>query len=101
MHSLVVSRDGGVWSWGTASHGRLGYPADKSMPVDERYNQQYQPCPRRVDKLGEVKIVQGAGAASSEKTYSPAGDYSQLGLVAAARLNWDSCCFAIVLLLLL
>jgi alpha-tubulin suppressor-like RCC1 family protein len=53
--SLAFTDEGELYSWGCASHGRLGLNIDiKALPFDE---QPYQPIPTLVDTLKGKKIV--------------------------------------------
>lgn len=98
MHALVVARDGSVWTWGTASNGRLGYAVDREMPVDERVQQPYQPTPRRVERLVGTHIVQGSVGdwhslcvAEDGRVFSwGSGEYGRLGMADTMDLPKDA-----------
>lgn len=58
-HSLAVSADGRLFSWGSASSGRLGLSNVKNMQKDAS-GDPYQASPRLVEALAGVRVVQAS-----------------------------------------
>lgn len=56
-HSLGLTEEGRVYTWGGASYGRLGHADLSSMPLDSD-GDPYQPIPKLVDDLCGVRVVQ-------------------------------------------
>ena len=56
-HSLALTEEGRVYTWGGASYGRLGHPDLSSMPLDAD-GDPYQPSPMMVEELSGVKVTQ-------------------------------------------
>lgn len=86
-HSLAVSRDGSVWSWGGDFNGELGL---RDTPLEHCFGWfPYKPCglkPRKIDSLNSVASV-SAGFNHSEALKSDgslwtwgSNDYRELGL---------------------
>jgi len=59
LHSVAVTDQGLVYSWGLASFGRLGHSDVSSMPVDDD-GDHYQPVPLAIKVLKNKHIVQVA-----------------------------------------
>ena len=56
-HTVAVDIRGNVYSWGASACGQLGLSSMRDLPTDiEGYP--YQPTPRIVDLLSNIKIVQ-------------------------------------------
>ncbi len=56
-HTVAVDIKGNVYSWGASACGQLGLASMKDLPTDvEGYP--YQPTPRIVELLINVRVVQ-------------------------------------------
>jgi alpha-tubulin suppressor-like RCC1 family protein len=56
-HSLALTEQGRVYTWGGASYGRLGHADLSNMPLDADEDP-YQPTPRVVEDLYGINVVQ-------------------------------------------
>jgi alpha-tubulin suppressor-like RCC1 family protein len=56
-HSLVVSSEGCVYTWGSAEYGRLGYADTSHLPVDDQ-KVPYQTCPTLLNTLQTERVKQ-------------------------------------------
>lgn len=85
-HTVAIDVKGRVYSWGASACGQLGLSSMKDLPTDiEGYP--YQPTPRMVELLIDVKIIQiswgdahTVALSSDGKLYSwGGGGWGQLG----------------------
>lgn len=64
LHTLALTHDGQVWSWGRGEGGQLGIPLDKLISTEE--GDLYQNQPRVIEAFSKTRIIQiAAGDAHS------------------------------------
>ena len=56
VHSLALSENGDIYSWGDCSYGQLGHSFINILPKDES-NKPYLPIPQILETIKEVKMI--------------------------------------------
>ena len=56
IHSLALSENGDIYSWGDCSYGQLGHSFIDILPKDEN-NMPYLPIPQIIETIKEVKMI--------------------------------------------
>ena len=56
IHSLALSENGDIYSWGDCSYGQLGHSFIDILPKDEN-NMPYLPIPQIIEAIKEVKMI--------------------------------------------
>jgi len=99
-HTIAVSEQGWMFTWGAGACGQLGHPDTASFPSDED-GYPFQPIPREVEHLKDHKVISTACgdvhtlALTSEGCVFSfgGGSYGQLGVkdVGAMPVDADNC----------
>ncbi|CAE6917531.1 HERC3, partial [Symbiodinium sp. CCMP2456] len=86
-HTIAVSDQGRIFTWGAGACGQLGHPDTSSFPSDED-GYPFQPVPREVDHLKDFRVIATAcgdvhtlALTDEGRVYSfGGGSYGQLGV---------------------
>jgi len=99
-HTIAVSDQGRIFTWGAGACGQLGHPDTSSFPSDED-GYPFQPVPREVDHLKDFRVIATAcgdvhtlALTDEGRVYSfGGGSYGQLGVkdVLAMPVDADNC----------
>ena len=55
-HSLALSENGDIFSWGSCSYGQLGHSFMEIMPKDEN-NKPFLPIPTIIESIKDIKMI--------------------------------------------
>ena len=56
VHSLALSQNGDIYSWGGCSYGQLGHSFMEIMPKDEN-NKPFLPIPTIIESIKDIKMI--------------------------------------------
>lgn len=96
-HTVAVSEQGRIFTWGAGACGQLGHPDTNSFPSDED-GYPFQPVPREVEELSHLKITETAcgdvhtlALTDDGQLYSfGGGSYGQLGVNDVEKMPVDA-----------